>query len=164
MKTRLFIFCLLLFSCNGKEKDQRDFKWLLGDWKRINETQDLRTFESWKKNSENEYEGFGFSLKKSDTVFKERMYLRKEAENWSLVISGVNEEPTVFNLTDIEKRRFVAENPENEFPKKITYFDNVNSLNAIISGDGKEIIYKFEKMEHPSEIKESILNMLYPGF
>lgn len=111
-----------------------------------------------------EYEGFGFTLKKSDTVFQERMLLKKNSDKWQFIVTGVNEQPTVFHVMSIDKSRFIAENPRNVFPKKITYFQNVNSLNALISGEEKTITYKFEKMQHPSEIKESILNMFHFGF
>lgn len=129
----------------------------------MNEAEGLKTFESWKKNSEIEYEGFGFTLKKNDTVFKERMFLQQDAGTWNFIVIGEDKQSTIFEVKDIQKRRFVAENPKNEFPKKIAYFENVNSLNAIITGDEQEITFKFEKMQHPSEIKESILNMFYFG-
>lgn len=129
----------------------------------MNEAEGLKTFESWKKNSEIEYEGFGFTLKKNDTVFKERMFLQQDAGTWNFIVIGEDKQSTIFEVKDIQKRRFVAENPKNEFPKTIAYFENVNSLNAIITGDEQEITFKFEKMQHPSEIKESILNMFYFG-
>jgi len=50
-------------------------------------------------------------------------------------------------LTKIENSKFVRENLENEFPKKIEYSKNGDKLNAKISGDDMEVSFDFAKID-----------------
>ncbi|MEM8566439.1 MAG: alpha/beta fold hydrolase, partial [Bacteroidota bacterium] len=47
------------------------FDWLLGNWERINDKKDLKTYENWVKIGADEYRGLSFTLEQSDTVWKE---------------------------------------------------------------------------------------------
>lgn len=109
----------------------------MGDWKRVNEAEGLQTFESWRKNSGKEYEGLGFTLKLNDTIFIEEMLLQQDSGQWSLIITGGDNQPTTFKVIVVEKKKFVAENLANEFPQKIRYFKNAANLNAVISKKGE---------------------------
>ncbi|WP_026914707.1 hypothetical protein [Christiangramia portivictoriae] len=81
MGTKFFILFLLLLPCKDAQTNQDDFNWLLGDWIRVNEAEGLETFESWRKNSGKEYEGFGFTLKMNDTILKKRCFSSKIGGN-----------------------------------------------------------------------------------
>lgn len=144
------ILFVMLLSCTQKkttvlEKGELDF--LIGDWERTNEKEGKQTFEHWKKITQYEYEGLGYTLQKKDTVFKEELRLFKKDSLWNLEVTGVNESPTVFTLTDKNSHSFTAENPTHDFPKKIqySYFDDV--LSASVSGDDFEISFIFWRVE-----------------
>jgi len=124
-----------------------DFSWLLGSWQRINEEEGRQTFEHWKKQSKDEFIGIGCTLKGGDTIWQEAMKLRKLDKNWNLEVTGEGEsEPTIFKLTEINNDSFTCENPENEFPKLITYAKTGTGLKAVISGGGPNIEFKFNKI------------------
>jgi len=93
-----------------------------------------------------EYKGLGYTLQNSDTIFKEQLRLFKINEKWSLEVSGVNENPTLFQLTNQTENRFVCENKINEFPKIIEYSFQDNVLLAKISDGDTEISFTFEKL------------------
>jgi len=146
-----------MFSCRSEsslneaytEKDtpDLDFDWLLGDWIRTNEDRDKDTYESWERVDAFAYHGFGFTLSKSDTVWQENIMLLKTEEGWTFEVTGKGDSaPTIFKLTDRSKDSFVSQNPEHDFPTQIKYFKSGEALKAIISGDGIEIPFDFERM------------------
>ena len=140
----LFIGFLLLFiSC---EKPEMNFDWLVGNWQRINVNSDERTFEIWEKINANKYEGIGFTLKESDTVFKENLTLLKEKNQWIYKVGGVHENPVLFPLEEFKQNSFIAKNDINEFPKIIDYKIKDGNLIARIADDKKEVLFVFEKI------------------
>ncbi|TVZ51131.1 DUF6265 family protein [Dokdonia sp. Hel_I_53] len=145
----LFILSVILLSCkNEQPKTVTPFNFLLGDWERTNQPDGRVTKEHWKSISNFELRGHGYTLVGNDTAFSERMTLRRKDNEWSLSISGPNETPTDFEITKMDKSSFVAENPENEFPKKIkySYFDDV--LTAKISSDSTNISFIFWRIQN----------------
>ena len=138
---------LILLSCNSESSKNESFTWLVGSWERINTDENETTREIWRKTFNEEYEGLGYTLKNTDTVFKEELALRKEDEKWQLIVTGVNESPTKFQLTSLEENKFTAENSENPFPKKIVYSLEGEQLEAIISADKEEVVFTFRKIE-----------------
>lgn len=123
-----------------------DFDWLIGSWKRTNEAEDLQTYEHWKKVSDREFRAHGYTLKASDTVWQESIKLIKTEEQWNYIVQLQDAKPpTVFKVTKIEMTGFTCENLDNEFPKKVRYAKVQNGMNAVISGDGKVILFQFVK-------------------
>ena len=157
MKELLFLLSITigLYSCNHptdkkmKTKNvqqENNFDWLLGTWTRLNDQENKTTFERWTRKSEQEYAGFSYTMLAKDTVWQENVRLIKENEGWSLNILGEGEtEATKFKLTRIENEKFVSENPNNEFPKKIEYSKKGENLQAIILGGDMKVTFDFEK-------------------
>lgn len=151
MRYIIYLFVLSLIACKDNTKSGEAFKnpeieadWLLGNWERINEQEGLQTFERWVK-KDSGYVGIGWTMKDRDTVFKEILQIIERDGQWNLEISGVNDVPTPFRITEISSESFVSENKENEFPKKIEYRRNGPQLMAVISNPGKEIEFIFEE-------------------
>lgn len=148
----LLTFLLLIFFSNpfieASKLSEANFSWLLGSWQRVNEKEGRQTYEHWEKDSEDLYLGMGCTLKEGDTIWKENLKLRKSGNNWNFEVKGKGETtPTIFVLTKIEKESFVCENPENEFPKVISYQKSNLGLSAIISGGGNDIAFEFKKID-----------------
>ena len=134
---------LLLFSCTN---DAEDFDWLIGEWKRVNAEEDFKTYEIWIKDK-NYYSGLGYTMLDDDTIFKENLKLFKENDEWTLQVTGVNEAPTPFVLSELKPEYFIAENDTNEFPKKIIYKLQNDTLKANVSTTEFDVDFEFVKIQ-----------------
>lgn len=157
MKHFYIIFILSLLSCKGNNNSrdiqleesvlETNFDWLLGNWKRVNDEEGKVTYESWEKKDNSHYSGMGYTLLNTDTVWQEEMRLVKTVDGWDFeAISKGETAPTIFRLTEISRDAFTSQNPEHDFPTQIKYFKSGEALKAIISGDGMEIPFDFERM------------------
>ncbi len=152
MKFLIFysLFLLSMPAQSQSEKTKADFKslsWLEGKWTRINITKPGRTaFETWSKTSEYELTGTGIILQGTDTVFAEKLNIIIKGDEIHYVAEvPENPNPVHFTLTKISGSQFVCENPSHDFPKKIAYQLEGNTLHAQTSGDGKVLEFIFEK-------------------
>ena len=161
-KIMFFWISILIFSCNPIEKNTpkteaakvensttvESFDWLLGDWFRLNEKEGKETFETWKKINEREYAGIGYTMQNDDTIQQENMSLRNSKGTWDLLVSLDKEDDAVdFIGTSLDKNEFTVENKENEFPKKIKYWIEGQTLKATISNAELSIHFEFEKLK-----------------
>jgi hypothetical protein len=151
MKTLLvlfLIFCSSLVQAQISEKDFLKLTWLEGTWKRTNAKPGRSGSEMWKKLSDKEWRGKGVNLRGTDTVFIEKIKLvSKDGSIFYVADVPENKAEVYFKLTELSDTHFVCENPQHDFPKKIAYIRQGNTLKASISGDGKSMEYLFEKME-----------------
>jgi len=157
--TLLIVVAILSFSsCAEKSKEEtkikidketlnENFDWLLGSWKRNNEEEGKETLEIWKKRSNSEYSGIGFTMQNSDTLKQEKIKLKDVDGKWILEVHPQDEPaPITFNVTSYNEHEFICENKELDFPKLIKYWKNGDKLNALVAGDDLEIAFEFERM------------------
>ncbi len=126
-----------------------DFKkldWLLGTWIRTNANPGRNSNERWIKLSSRELQGFGLTMKGQDTALLEKLKLIIK-ENAIYYVADVpeNKQLVYFKLTEISENAFSCENPEHDFPKRISYQKDGDKLKATISGNGKSVDYFFER-------------------
>lgn len=146
-------------SCNQKGSQKADlnpttkiekpenFDWLLGKWKRLNEEEGKQTFENWKKISETEYFGIGFTMQNGDTLKQERIQFTKTSGKWNLTVKVPEESESItFKGVSHNENGFACENNEIDFPNRIKYWKNGNKINASVSGGEMEISFEFEKL------------------
>lgn len=156
-KIILLLFVTIIVSCQQKKSEIstdnsqditiENFDWLLGQWERTNDEEGRKTYENWTKINEKSYSGVGFAMKENDTISKELIQLLNENNTWSLkVITKEDSSPTVFQVVVFDATSFTCENAKNEFPKKIRYSAEGKKMFALISGDGMEISFEFEKI------------------
>ena len=143
---------VLLFSVTllqGQSVTSTDFKklsWLEGTWTRTNSKPGRSGNERWVKKSASEWQGWGVSMSGKDTAFVEKLKLViKEGGIFYVADVPENKQAVYFKFTELTDNQFTCENPQHDFPKKISYQRNGNKLKAIISGDGKAMEYLFEK-------------------
>lgn len=144
----LILFIVISISCKQESKgvsNENTHDYLIGLWERTNEEEGRNTYEVWSKNGA-EYSGIGYTMSSGDTIWKESLRLFKQDTTWTLEVSGVNESPTPFILTNHTTNSFIAENPNNEFPKTISYRYFDDTITAIISDDETEIPFIFWRM------------------
>ena len=142
----IVIIAGLFNSCStslSEEKQENNLDWLLGSWQRTNDESGRETFESWTKVNDANYSGLGYTLSEGDTVFREELRIFKKDSSWVFEVTGVNEDPTPFILTESDSASFIAENPENEFPKLIEYSKTKEGLHAEVKSDEMSIGFDF---------------------
>lgn len=82
----------------------------------------------------------------SDTVFIEKLKILEKEGHWYYVADvSHNSAPVYFKMTSADGSGFVCENPEHDFPKKITYRLDGDIINASISAGKKEIPFRFRR-------------------
>ena len=140
----IFFLCVILFlsSCTS-EKNFKKPDWLVGKWVRTNNEANKKTYEYWNAN----HTGLGFTLQEQDTVFVERMSIVANKNDTYLQVVGIGEMPTLFEFTDQDENSFIVENNQNQFPKKITYFNEKDTLKAVISNDEFAVDFSFVKLK-----------------
>jgi hypothetical protein len=141
-------FLLVMMACNGPQKPSQErsgglpdslqarFGWLLGTWLQSSPQGDL--YETWILKSDSEFFGHGYLLLKGDTLFSERIRLVARGKN-TLYIPVVSDQnaglPVEFTLVSSDRRIFIFENKEHDFPQRIIYRNpEPDSLCARIEG------------------------------
>jgi Domain of unknown function (DUF6265) len=151
MKQAFTFLLLLLASRQGfaqpvinASADFQQLKWLQGEWKRVNAKPGNNDHERWTIVSSSELNGWGVSMNGRDTGFAEKLTLLvKDNTIFYVADTPDNKDPVYFKLTLLTKNSFVCENPAHDFPRKIAYYHKGNAMKAIISGNGKTIVYNF---------------------
>jgi hypothetical protein len=152
MKSVFTCFFLIIVTISFAQKTNeasanfKKLEWLVGTWSRTNVKPGKVGHEHWRKQSESELRGMGVSMQGKDTTFVEKIsILIKDNNIYYVADVRENEKPVYFKLTEISNTGFVCENPEHDFPKKISYQLNGTDLKAQISGGGKSMDYLFKK-------------------
>jgi len=138
---------LSLLACISAQPNEKDFdklSWLIGNWNRVNVREGRSASERWERVSENEFRGWGVSMRGQDTTFLEKLKLLTRNDTLFYVADvAENPEPVYFKITSLSPDGFVCENQAHDFPKKIQYMLKGDTLTATTSGDGKEMNFIF---------------------
>ena len=144
MKIPAFLSILFLASCG----QAGNFDFLVGEWERANEAAGQQTFETWVKPNDSTYLGHSYTLSGVDTVWEENAILSPVAGTWLLQVRMRGDSlSTDFRITASDGQSFTCENPQNEFPKSISYRKAGTELHAEISGGGDAVMFLFAPVE-----------------
>jgi len=142
------IFFLGLTTCCTAQHELSDVKWLSGEWKRLNMNAGKSGSESWRITSDTTLIGRGVTMRGTDTVFVEKLRITlRKGTLYYIADVAENAAPVAFKFTLLSSTSFTCENPQHDFPKRITYSLEENELKATIAGNGKSIAYSFEKVK-----------------
>ncbi|WP_316821152.1 DUF6265 family protein [Pedobacter gandavensis] len=146
-KTLFIIFAFLFIHiANGQESKIQNLEWITGKWLRTNAKSGQSGYEIWTKSSDSKLSGKGVTLKGKEILFIENMEFQFKGKELYFVVSVTGEkEATFFKITELIPNGFTCENPQHDFPKKISYKRNGKYLKAVISGDGQSVDYNFIK-------------------
>ncbi len=127
---------VLLMALKAKDS-MEPFNWLLGDWQMERKSGVLT--ESWKRVDDSSYQGKSYMISKAgENKMLEEMQLiyRQKKYHFISVVPGQNKElPVSFLIKTISYGQFLAENPDHDFPRRISYqFMKPDSLHAWIDG------------------------------
>ncbi len=99
-----------------------DVAWISGCWKAKPNESRLNNVEQWSKPFGNAMLGTGMELKAGKLVSWEHMKIEAGAEGKiTLVIKPHNQKEASFTLTSTKPETLSFENPQNDFPQKVTY-------------------------------------------
>ncbi len=130
----LLIHCKSTNTSAGKNISQ--FNWLSGSWE-MKDTDGIVT-EQWKLVNDSLMEGSSDFIKGDSTIPFEiiKLFRRNNDFIYEAKAAGQNKElPVEFKLTSFSDSGFVAENPQHNFPKRITYrLIKKDSINAFVDG------------------------------
>lgn len=146
---------LILFITNMAESQEKTamqkLLWIVDSWVSP-DMGESRSYEEWKVTGENLYEGSSKTVKDGAVTFSESLKIENTPDGIYYVADVPhNPAPVKFLLTNVSDTSAVFENPEHDFPKKITYILEEGNLHAFIEGPGKDgntkkIDFYFNKM------------------
>jgi hypothetical protein len=127
----------------------KDLYLLEGTWK-MNTSKGV-LFESWEKVSATELHGRSYRVHARDTVHLEEISLLEDKMgiHYVPIVKNQNNGQSVrFTMISSDSRRFVFENKNHDFPKRIIYhFITADSVVARVEGDGKGSNYYFSRIK-----------------
>jgi hypothetical protein len=143
MKTTLGILSMaLLVSCqnNSEKKFEKlqKLNWLVGNWEQ--KLPDGTLQENWTKENDSTFNGNSYFINAKDTVHFESIKLVQKAEEliYIATVAGQNNDgPIGFKLTSDTENSFTFENPDHDYPQKITY-KKVNDTNLMATISGRQ--------------------------
>jgi hypothetical protein len=140
MKTQLtFLFCLFI-SFIMSAQDIRQLSWLSGDWH-----SDDGVTEIWMSPEGGTMPGISRTIINGRTVNYEFMIIRSQGDSLFFTAIPSGQKETTFRLTSLTSNEAVFENPEHDFPKKISYSLKDNILTARVEGGEMSFIIKMKK-------------------
>jgi len=147
---------LLTTGCGEGKKTKQEtvglFNWLNGSW--AMKEKDGTVTEQWKQVNDSLMEGKSDFVKGDSIIPFEtiKIFRRDTSFYYEAKAAGQNnEQPVEFKLSSFSDSDFVAENPQHDFPKRITYsLVNKNSKHAFVDGgpampEKKSDFYYFRK-------------------
>ena len=132
------MMCTFYIMCQRKSADDLEkFNWILGTWKM--QVKNGYLYESWNYVNDTTLQSRGFIVKiTGDTIINETVQLCRRNKTYYYVSTVANQnkqEPVNFKITTVSEKAFVAENPEHDFPQRISYeLKAVGKLSAFIDG------------------------------
>lgn len=127
-----------------KKYNLKKFECLKGQWEGIQGSGIYH--EEWDFKSEDELTGKAYMIRSGEILNTEILKIHENSEGiyYTADVSH-NVAPVSFKLTFQDENSFVFENPEHDFPKKITYeFENINKLKASVEATNKGKLKKIE--------------------
>jgi hypothetical protein len=111
-------------------------EWIIDRW--VSAGTESSSYEHWEKLTDELFTGGSETIKNGDTIFSEKLKIVKEGDEIFYVADvSHNPAPVKFKMISISDTEAVFENPEHDYPRKITYRYTEGDLHASIEGPGK---------------------------
>ncbi len=125
----------------SQTSDMQKLSWIIDRWVATNG--ESKSYEHWEKTSDTLFTGGSETIKNGDTIFAEKLKIELiEGNIYYIADVSHNPAPVKFKLTYLTESDAVFENPEHDFPQKISYKNIEGVLNASIEGPGKDKQWK----------------------
>lgn len=136
----LLILIFIIMSKTAFSQNTADMQkllWIVDKW--VSQSETSTSYEHWEKTNETLYTGGSETIKNGDTVFAEKLKIELiEGKVYYIADVAHNPAPVKFLLTEVNENSAIFENPEHDFPQKITYINENGILHAVIEGPGKD--------------------------
>ncbi|GAA0563971.1 DUF6265 family protein [Chitinophaga japonensis] len=147
----ILLACSLTVAGQVRPADFRHLDKLEGTW--VMRTKLSLIVEQWRKVNDSTFQGRAWRITGRDSSLQETIQLVRRADGIYYIptVSDQNNgQPVPFKLRVLKPVGFVAENPQHDFPQKITYrWRDARHLDARVEGkEGKttaELIFQYEK-------------------
>lgn len=123
---------------------KNEFGWLLGTWQDENKM----SFEVWIDQG-HFFSGSAYSVDQAGrkTLTEEIRLIRKGNDFYYVPDVAGPQGPVAFKITSLDHNSFIAENPDHDFPQRITYQNVDARLEATVSGGSRLIRYHYRKIK-----------------
>ena len=129
---------------------------LEGQWIRIDDDEGLQTYEnwtsnsptheSWKYNPQVQFHGYSYAKANNDIVWQEESTLFLYPDKADLLVKLSNGHSVKYKCTATSSDNYlVCVNKKNDYPKKIEYWINCDTLKTFISGGGPDVPFTFKR-------------------
>ena len=138
IKSGLLFFIITGFIVNrDHESKMLSFKWMVGSWSM--KTKNGSIIETWVSLNDSTMGGESIMVRNTGSSQKleniRLIHRNKEYYYCPTAIGQNNEQEVKFKITSYSENGFVAENPEHDFPKRISYrLVTKDSIHAFIDG------------------------------
>jgi hypothetical protein len=146
------IFISISYFAIAQKNIIPSIQWLIGSWE-MKLGNKGKIIEKWKLTNDSCVDGVSYFIKPNgDSIQQETIkliYNRGNIFYIPTVNDQNNELPVSFKMTSFKHNTLVFENPNHDFPQKITYSSkSANKVNASIEGISKG---KFKKIKYPMQ-------------
>lgn len=124
----LLALCACLFPASAEEADPNRLDWLTGCW----QGDDEMTREVWSASEDGYYFGYSVVLKNGHAIFFEQMRINPAPMPVFNAYPEGNG-PFPFPAIALSETSVTFANPDHDFPQKIKYWRDGETLNATIS-------------------------------
>lgn len=135
-----YIILIIIFNLQLMAQEKTDMQkllWIADSW--VSASGETTSYEEWKVINDDLFEGGSKTIKEGKVIFSESLKIEKTADGIYYVADVAhNPAPVKFKLTNVTDTSAVFENPDHDFPKKITYLLEEGNLHAFIEGPGKD--------------------------
>lgn len=134
--TLLCIICSMGISACKQSAKLSSCNWLIGTW--VSHFPEADVYEQWKRVNDHELAGYSYSRQQGDSIPFEYIQLKEDEQGLYYIVTGArkqNDSSVRFTATQITDGFLQFENPQHDFPTRITYRHvNADSIYAEISG------------------------------
>jgi hypothetical protein len=126
------LFLFVTTSALGADAPLAELSWISGSW--AGTSGDVRQLEYWSEPDGGILVGLHKDVFDDGRSFFEYLRIEQRGDEIFYVAMPRGSGSTDFRLTDLTDRRAAFENPEHDFPTKIVYERDGDTLTATISG------------------------------
>lgn len=139
----LMIILLLSVACTTEEEalETRVISQLLHNW----QLKGQPSYEHWHKQSEERFNGMGYTYVDADTTLTEKLALVKRNDNWFYEVDLLGKQipnEVSFAMDSLSENTLRFSNTQHDFPQHLTYhWPNDTIMQVTLNGEGNPPVH-----------------------